>query len=132
MKGDKVRKIVQFCLDFILLGISTAVCGLLIFMWIYAYSHNLIPKGEWGVNEGNHGPWRGRIICFFISPFLGYSLPVCVLRKILNWIFLLQFLSIPLSAGCLFIDRHLTWKILLVLNVIYFYALGYEYYWLID
>ncbi len=131
LKTYKMKKrmatIVLQALDYALLGLSITVCVLLIFMWTYAYMHQLIPKGVWGTYEGNHGPWRGFLLSF-VNPYH----PIYMLRRTLMRIFQLQLVSIFLSAGYLLFKRQTSRMLLLILNIIYFFALGYTYYWLID
>jgi hypothetical protein len=122
-----LREIVVNILDFSLLKISIAVLFLLIFMFLYAAPNDLWPTGPWGVYEGNHGPWRGHWF-----RFLRYKPPIYIVNKTLWWIFELQFIAIPLSAGGLLLNWKLKRVILLVLQSFFFGVLMNNFYWLID
>ena len=122
------REIVVDILDFSLLKISVVVLFLLISMYWYADSNELWPAGPWGVYEGNHGPWRGRLL-----EFLGaYDSPLYIINKTLWWIFELEFIAILLAGGSLLFRRELKRALLLGLHMVYWSVLFYYYYWLID
>jgi len=96
------------CLYFIL--------PLLVTVWTFAFMGGHIPAGLWGVNEGNHGPWR----------YL-YSL-----RNVLWNIFVLPVISCLLSAIAWLIRP--AWRSVNIVTTSFlaFYLLGWSHYWLID
>jgi hypothetical protein len=111
-----------------LLALALIVLSLLLFMFYCAESNNLWPNGPWGINEGNHGPWR-RILLNFLGI---HDSPFYILRKTLNLIFQLQFFSVFLAAGNLVIKRKFGWILVFVFEAAFLYVLLAQYYWLID
>jgi hypothetical protein len=109
--------------------LMTAVFILHVFMWCFAYYHNDMPTGVWGIYEGNHGPWRGTSL----KLLYGYTHPLVVLRSTLSVILGLQFFAAAFSVGYLLL-RNYRYRVLLLLplNTLYFFVLIYQYVWLID
>jgi len=127
-KNNKSFSNILRLFDGSLLVAAIAVHILLVFIWGYAHQNNIIPDGPWGINEGNHGPWRG-----YVLAFLGYyNNPLYILRRTLNGVFQLQLIVVCLSVGCLLLKWQFARLMLLLLNSIYFIILLYTYHWLID
>jgi len=122
------RKLILDVHGLTLLALALIVLSLLLFMFYYAESNNLWPDGPWGINEGNHGPWR-RILLNFLGV---HDSPFYILGKTLNLIFQLQFVSVILAAGNLVIKRKFGWIMIFVLEAMFFYVLMAQYHWLID
>ena len=123
-----IKKIFVLAFNVVILIVSILVLILFLFMVWYAASHRLWPSGPWGMNEGNHGPWRG----FFLSFFHAHHAPLYIVEQTLMRIFALQFILILLVGASLFLEYRSKRLYLLFLNMIYFCVLMGEYFWLID
>jgi len=128
-RPEVMRSFIVRIFEAALAMLMTAVFILHIFIWCFAYYHNYIPSGPWGMSGGNHGLWRG-----FLLKFLGgYDHPLFVLRSTLTMIFGVQFITMVFSAVYLLISNYRRRVlVLLPLNSLYLLVLVRQYAWLID
>lgn len=107
---------IAFSLTWLATACLYFILPLLVTIWTFAATGGYIPDGPWGVNEGNHGPWR------YI-----YSL-----SNVLWRIFLLPMVSCSLSAIAWLIKPAWRSADIIIMSFLALYLLGWSHYWLID
>ena len=102
------------------LNLATAglffVLSMLATLWSLAIMGGAIPPGPWGINEGNHGPWRH----------------IYDLRKLLIFTVFIPFFSLFCGLVSSIIKPNKGAGIMMIASVLCFLFLIYSHYWLID
>lgn len=97
-------------------GALVFIVPMLFTLWALAFYGNDIPRGPWGVHEGNHGPWRH----------------VCNLRGLLENIFLIPFGSAALGMLSLLVRPNKGAAIVILGSALVLLLLVWSHGWLVD
>ncbi len=110
------RPLTSYVLMHLAIGGTLFMAPLLSTLWSLAIDSSNVPLGTWGVYEGNHGPWRY----------------VCNLRILLHYIILLP-LPLLIIGLLSFVFKPTKMAIIVIMsNIIIFFAIIWSHFWLID